>query len=151
MIGKAEHLAEGANPHFIVTSLKRKAIDARTLYEQVYCAAAKWRTGSRNASSIWELSSGRRERRTVGPSYLDRDDGRQPAAAVVLVVRLRAARGPCAGSVCRTPSWRRRPAAPSPPKLLKLGARVTVSGTPTLVTNARATCWWSRGRCCRVR
>jgi hypothetical protein len=38
VIGKAEHLAKGANPRFIVTSLKRKAIDARTLYEQVYCA-----------------------------------------------------------------------------------------------------------------
>ena len=38
VIGKAEHLAKGANPRFIVTSLKRKAIDAQTLYEQVYCA-----------------------------------------------------------------------------------------------------------------
>jgi hypothetical protein len=35
VIGKAEHLAKGANPRFIVTSLKRKAIDAQTLYEQV--------------------------------------------------------------------------------------------------------------------
>ena len=51
--------------------------------------------------------------RSVGRPHLDSDNGRQPAAAVVLVVRLRAARGPCAGSVCRTPSWRRRPAAPS--------------------------------------
>ena len=38
VIGKAEHLDKGANPRFIVTSLKRKAIDAQTLYEQVYCA-----------------------------------------------------------------------------------------------------------------
>ena len=51
--------------------------------------------------------------RSVGRPHLDRDNGRQPAAAVVLVVRLRAARGPCAGSVCRTPSWRKRPAAAS--------------------------------------
>lgn len=38
VIGKAEHLAKGANPRFVVTSLKRKAIDAKTLYEEVYCA-----------------------------------------------------------------------------------------------------------------
>ena len=38
VIGKAEHLAKGANPRFIVTSLKRKTIDAQSLYEQVYCA-----------------------------------------------------------------------------------------------------------------
>jgi hypothetical protein len=38
VVGKAEHLAKGANPRFIVTSLKRKEIDARSLYERVYCA-----------------------------------------------------------------------------------------------------------------
>ena len=38
VVGKAEHLPKGANPRFIVTSLKRKDIDARTLYERVYCA-----------------------------------------------------------------------------------------------------------------
>jgi hypothetical protein len=36
----AEHTLEGANPRFIVTSLKRTRIayDARFLYEQLYCA-----------------------------------------------------------------------------------------------------------------
>jgi hypothetical protein len=38
VIGKAEHLDKGANPRFIVTSIERPAIDAQTLYEQVYCA-----------------------------------------------------------------------------------------------------------------
>jgi Transposase DDE domain group 1 len=38
VIGKAEHLGKGANPRFIVTSIERSAIDARTLYEQTYCA-----------------------------------------------------------------------------------------------------------------
>jgi hypothetical protein len=36
VIGKAEHL--GANPRFLVTSLTRRAIEAKTLYEQIYCA-----------------------------------------------------------------------------------------------------------------
>jgi hypothetical protein len=38
VVAKAEHLPKGANPRFIVTSLSRGQIDARTLYEDVYCA-----------------------------------------------------------------------------------------------------------------
>ncbi len=37
VIGKAEHLAKGANPRFVVTSLKEGKIDARGLYENEYC------------------------------------------------------------------------------------------------------------------
>ena len=37
VIGKAEHL-KGANPRFIVTSLPPSVVDGRTLYEWVYCA-----------------------------------------------------------------------------------------------------------------
>jgi hypothetical protein len=38
VVGKAEHLPKGANPRFVVTSLPTRAIDARILYEDVYCA-----------------------------------------------------------------------------------------------------------------
>jgi len=44
VIGKAEHLNQGANPRFIVTSLGAQpgesscGMDARSLYEQLYCA-----------------------------------------------------------------------------------------------------------------
>jgi hypothetical protein len=38
VIGKAEHLAKGSNPRFVVTSLSAEELDARTLYEDVYCA-----------------------------------------------------------------------------------------------------------------
>ena len=40
VVGKAEHTLAGANPRFIVTSLKRTGIadDARALYEDLYCA-----------------------------------------------------------------------------------------------------------------
>lgn len=38
VVAKAEHLLKGANPRFVVTSLTASAIDARTLYEDVYCA-----------------------------------------------------------------------------------------------------------------
>lgn len=38
IIGKAEHLAKGANPRFVVTSISSDEIDAKTLYEKEYCA-----------------------------------------------------------------------------------------------------------------
>lgn len=38
VVGKAEHLDKGANPRFVVTSLKAEELDAKTLYEQEYCA-----------------------------------------------------------------------------------------------------------------
>ena len=40
VVGKAEHTLDGANPRFVVTSLKRTrtAWDARALYEDLYCA-----------------------------------------------------------------------------------------------------------------
>jgi hypothetical protein len=38
VIGKAEHLAKGSNPRFVVTSLSADESDAATLYEQRYCA-----------------------------------------------------------------------------------------------------------------
>ena len=38
VVGKAEHLPDGANPRFVVTSLPATRIDARALYEDLYCA-----------------------------------------------------------------------------------------------------------------
>jgi len=38
VVGKAEHLAKGSNPRFVVTSLSAEAHPARALYEREYCA-----------------------------------------------------------------------------------------------------------------
>jgi hypothetical protein len=38
VIGKAEHLQKGANPRFVVTSLKRAECKPKYLYEKLYCA-----------------------------------------------------------------------------------------------------------------
>lgn len=38
VIGKAEHLAKGENPRFVVTSLSIDQMAARAVYEQLYCA-----------------------------------------------------------------------------------------------------------------
>ena len=38
MVAKAEHLEKGANPRFVVTSLSAEKMEARALYEELYCA-----------------------------------------------------------------------------------------------------------------
>lgn len=38
VVGKAEHLENGANPRFIVTSLSAERIAGKELYEHIYCA-----------------------------------------------------------------------------------------------------------------
>lgn len=38
VVGKAEHLAKGANPRFLVTSLSSEQWSAQALYEKLYCA-----------------------------------------------------------------------------------------------------------------
>jgi Transposase DDE domain group 1 len=38
VVAKAEHLPKGSNPRFVVSSLPARAIDVRTLYENVYYA-----------------------------------------------------------------------------------------------------------------
>ncbi|HEX6015632.1 MAG TPA: IS1380 family transposase [Geminicoccaceae bacterium] len=38
VVAKAEHLPKGPNPRFVVTSLPMHTIDARTLYDDLYCA-----------------------------------------------------------------------------------------------------------------
>jgi hypothetical protein len=38
VVAKAEHLEKGANPRFVVTSIAASEIEARELYEEIYCA-----------------------------------------------------------------------------------------------------------------
>ena len=38
VVAKAEHLAKGANPRFVVTNLDKQTAGARVLYEDLYCA-----------------------------------------------------------------------------------------------------------------
>lgn len=38
VVAKAEHLAKGSNPRFVVTSLNEEEWDSRALYEDLYCA-----------------------------------------------------------------------------------------------------------------
>lgn len=45
VVGKAEHLPQGANTRFVVTSLSAAAWAAQALYEQRYCARGECRDG----------------------------------------------------------------------------------------------------------
>lgn len=38
VVGKAEQLAKGENPRFVVTSLPKEELNAKDLYEELYCA-----------------------------------------------------------------------------------------------------------------
>jgi len=38
VVGKAEHLAKGSNPRFVVSSISSEQIDGKRLYEDTYCA-----------------------------------------------------------------------------------------------------------------
>jgi hypothetical protein len=38
VVGKAEYLSKGENPRFVVTSLSSAEVEARHLYEEIYCA-----------------------------------------------------------------------------------------------------------------
>jgi hypothetical protein len=38
VVAKIEHLPKGSNPRFLVTSLSTERLDARNLYEKLYCA-----------------------------------------------------------------------------------------------------------------
>ena len=48
VVGKAEYLAKGENPRFIVTSIQSEQIDARALYEDFDVPVGRWKTGSKN-------------------------------------------------------------------------------------------------------
>jgi Transposase DDE domain group 1 len=98
VIGKAEHLAKGANPRFIVTSLPASAIDPKTLYEAVYCARGEME--NRIKEQQLDLFADRlaaglgNGAPTPFRRPIRRHHAGESAAVVVRVVRLRAARGP---------------------------------------------------------
>lgn len=50
VVGKAEHLAKGSNPRFVVTSLSAADFDGRTLYEQEYWRGGTWKTALKSSS-----------------------------------------------------------------------------------------------------
>ncbi len=113
VIGKAEHLDKGANPRFIVTSLEECC--ARTLYEKIYCARGKME--NRIKECQLDLFADRTSTATMAADQLRLWFS---SFAYVLLSALRRLALPgteLAQATCGTIRS----------KLLKLGARVTVS------------------------
>jgi hypothetical protein len=116
VVAKAEHLSKGPNPRFVVTSLSAAEVDARTLYEQVYCVRGevenriKEQLGRRNG--VGAPFPDPAAKRPVRRSHLGRHHARQPAQALVRVLRLRPARGAQAD---RPPVHPVRQPPPAPP------------------------------------
>ena len=100
VVGKAEHTLEGANPRFVVTSLKRThtASDARALYEDL-APAERLRTASASSSSCSPIAPRRPPCRPISSAC-----GSRPWPMYSST--------PCAASVCATAS---SPMPPSPP------------------------------------
>jgi Transposase DDE domain group 1 len=114
VIGKAEHLDKGANPRFVVTSLDA-AVAARTVYEQLYCARGEME--NRIKECQLDLFADRTSTATMAANQLRLWFS---SFAYVLLTGLR--RIGLAGTELASASC-----GSIRLKLLKLGARVTVS------------------------
>jgi hypothetical protein len=73
VVAKAEHLDKGANPRFVVTSFSAEQIQARALYEELYCARGEME----NRIKEQQLA-------LFADQHLHRADAVQPTAAVLL-------------------------------------------------------------------
>ena len=108
--------AQGANPRFVVTSLKAARADARTLYEQIYCARGEME--NRIKECQLDLFADRTSAATMRANQL-----RLWFASMAYVLR----HARCAASASPAPSSPPPPAARIRLKLLKIGALVTRS------------------------
>jgi hypothetical protein len=115
VIGKAEHLAKGANPRFVVTSLKRRAIDARILYEKVYCARGEME--NRIKEQQLDLFADRTSTATMAANQLRLWFSSFAYVLMAALRRLGLHHTEFEAATCGTIRL----------KLLKIGARVTVS------------------------
>jgi Transposase DDE domain group 1 len=95
VVAKAEWMpgrgAKGANPRFVVTSLKAARADARTLYEQMYCARGEMENRIKECQLDLFADIGVPHSLLCGVGPHQRcDHARQPAPAVVRLHGLRA-------------------------------------------------------------
>ena len=115
VVGKAEFLEKGANPRFVVTSLSPERIDARALYEEVYCARGDME--NRIKEQQLDLFADRTSAATMRANQLRLY---LPSAAYMLMHALRRLGlkdTPLARAQCQTIRL----------KLLKIGARIRLT------------------------
>jgi hypothetical protein len=115
VIGKAEHLDKGANPRFVVTSLNVHGTDGKTLSEQIYCARGEME--NRIKECQLDLFSDRTSTATMAANPLRLWFSSFAYVLLTAVRRIALAGTELAHASCGSIRL----------KLLKLGARVTVS------------------------
>lgn len=129
VVAKAEYLPKGDNPRFVVTSLGADEIDARELYEDLYCARGEME--NRIKEQQLDLFADRTSAATMRANQLRLYFS---SLAYVLMSALRRI-GLCgtdlAAAQCGTIRL----------KLFKIGARVTVSVRRVLVSMSQACPW----------
>jgi hypothetical protein len=129
VVAKAEHLDKGANPRFVVTTLKKAEYGARALYEDVYCARGDME--NRIKEQQMGMFAGRTSTHTLRANQLRLW---LSSLAFVLVSELRRV-GLKSTALESAQSWTIRE------RLFKIGATVTVSVRRIVVAMATAYPW----------
>ncbi len=130
-MGKAEHLPPlndrcGANPRFVVTSLPATRIDARTLYEDLYCARGEME--NRIKECQLDLFADRTSAKTMRANQLRLWFSSFAYVLIEALRRLALKHTRLENATCGSIRL----------KLLKIGARVRVSVRRILVSMASA-------------
>ena len=126
VIGKAEWTRGAANPRFVVTSLKRSEIDARALYERVYCARGDME--NRVKECQLDLFAGRASAATMRANQLRLWFASMAYVLLCALRRVGLTHTQFAEATCGTLRL----------ALLKIGALVTISVRPIKVAMASA-------------
>jgi hypothetical protein len=124
VVGKAEYLAKGSNPRFIVSSLSPQDSAARELYEEFYCQRGEME--NRIKEQQLDLFADRTSSSQMRANQL-RLWFATTAYSLLHLLRRLALRGtPFAWAQCGTIRW----------KLLKIGAQIKISVRRVLVSMA---------------
>jgi Transposase DDE domain group 1 len=126
VVAKAEATHGGANPRFIVTSLARQKVDARTLYENMYCARGDME--NRIKECQLDLYADRTSASTMRANQLRLWFAAMAYVLLSALRRIALANTRMAAATCGSIRL----------KLLKIGARVSVSARRIKISFASA-------------
>ena len=129
VVGKAEHLDKGANPRFVVTSLAAAKYGARELYEDLYCQRGEME--NRIKECQLDLFADRTSAKTMRANQLRLWFASFAYVLIDSLRRLGLRHTRLEAATCATIRL----------KLLKLGARVTVSVRRIKISMASANPW----------
>jgi hypothetical protein len=124
VVGKAEYLAKGSNPRFIVSSLSDQEYEAQQLYEQLYCQRGEME--NRIKEMQLDLFADRTSSSKMAANQLRLWFATLAYCVLHLVRRLGLKGTQWARAQCGTIRW----------KLLKIGAQIRVSVRRVLVSMA---------------